>query len=263
MTTQTTELPQVGIPVTAFPPVLPQIVITESDEPPFAVDCLELRYWSIIPRVGEWASWADYSLPDWKLTEAKEVRTLRPAKVHNVQGVEIKVRTWKSEGGWQPDGTMHALLTERTARWLAVNLVYEEESQVETFLDEHFDWNWGETDRFLEDQGAVGREPDGSLRVRDRDAVARGTGAGVFTIDIGGKQIICLRVFEGDLENEIDTLVESYLTRQGRTVLVRRYKRPSFVQKAMFEVTLDETMQIVADGKTFVHWYDTITNFAL
>lgn len=263
MDTQTTDTISVAVPVTAFPPFLPEIVITEMEEMPFAVDCLELRYWPIIPRVGEWASWADYSLPGWKLTEAVEARVLRPATVHNVEGVQIEVRPWKPEEGWQPSGTAYGRLTNESAQWLAVSLVHEGVSRVETLLDESFEWNWGKDERALEDRGDVHREPDGSLRLRDPDAIAEATGAGLCAVKIGAKRFTCLRVFECNMADEVDTLVESYWTREGRMVLVRRYKRPSFIQTAEFAVTLDETDPLVVDGLTFLHWYDTTTSFAL
>lgn len=263
MNIQTPDTPTVAVPVTEFPPVLPEIVITESDEPPFAVDCPELLYWSVIPRLGEWASWADYDLPGWTLAEAGEARVLRPARVHNVEGVEIEMRFWKPEEGWLPTGTVHGRLTEEGAQWLAVNLVHKGEAQVETFLDEVFDLNWRRGNHPLEDRGAVESVPDGSLRLRDRAAVVNGVGAGLFTVEIGAKRFTCLRVLECDIANEVDTLVACYLTREGRTVLVRRYKRPSFVQTAEFPVILDETDPLVVDGLTFLHWYDTITNLAL
>ena len=263
MTTQTTDLPQIAVPATAFPSILPRIIITESDETPFAVDCRELRQWSIIPLVGQWASWADYDLPGWKLTEAVEACVLHPTTVHDVEGVQIEVHGWKPEKGWKPSSMIYGRLTDEKAQFLAVSLAHENAAQMETFLDKGFEASWGEMDRALADRGDVRCEPDGSFRVRNRDAIANGAGAGLCTVDIGGKQRVCLRVLECDLANEIDTLVESFLTHEGRTVLVRRYKRPIFVQKAMFEVILDETEQIVVDGITFLHWYDTITNFAL
>ena len=261
MSTQTTDA--LPVPVKAFPLVRPDILITPLDTPPFAVDCQELRYWSIIPRVGEWASWADYELPGWKLSEAVEARALRPATVHDVEGVQIEFRGWKPEKGWMPPGTVHGRLTEEGGEWLAVSLVHGEESQVTTFLDDTFDLNWGGVKRALEDQGKVESAPDGSLRLLDRAALLNGTGAGLFTMNIGPKSLTCLRVIECDIEDEVDTLVVSYFTREGRMALVQRYKRPSFVQAAMFPVALDEADQLVVDGLTFLHWYDTVTNQAL
>ncbi len=261
MDTQTTET--IPVPVTAFPLIRPEIVITALDAPPFAVDCLELRYWSIIPRVGEWASWADYELPGWKLSEAVEARALRPATVHDAEGVQIEFRPWEPEEGWMPPGTVHGRLTEAGGEWLAVSLVHEGKSQVTTFLDENFDANWGGVKRAMADGGMVESAPDGSLHLRDRAALLNGTGAGLFTLDIGAKRLTCLRAVECDIEDETDTLVISYFTREGRMALVQRYKRPGFVQTAEFPVILDETDQVVVDGLTFLHWYDTVTNIAL
>ena len=263
METQTPETISGIVPVTAFPPRRPEIVITESNEPPFAVDCLELRYWPVIPRVGEEASWADYGLPDWTLTEAVEARALRPARVHDVEGVEIEFRAWGPEKGWLPTGTAHGRLTEEGSQWLAVNLVREGASQVETFLDEHFDVNWGGGGRMLEDQGIVQSDTGGSLRLKDRAALLNGAGAGLFTVNVGAKRLTCLRVLECDVTDDIDTLVMSYWTREGRMALARRYKRPNFVQTARFPVILEEAAPLLVDDLTFLHWYDTITSFAL
>lgn len=56
MSTQTSDTPPAAAQAPAFPLVRPEITITKINEPPFAVDCLELRYWVIIPRLGARAS---------------------------------------------------------------------------------------------------------------------------------------------------------------------------------------------------------------
>jgi len=263
MTTQTAETVSIAVPVAAFPLVRPQIVLTALSGTPFAVDCLELRYWCIIPRVGETGSWGDYELPGWELSEAVEARALRPARVHDEEGVQIEACAWKPQKGWQPTGTVYGRLTEEGGQWLAVSLVHEGEMRMETSMDDNFEANWGGVSRALEDKGAVESAPDGSLHLRDRAALLNGAGAGLFTVGIGAKRLPCLRVIECDIEDEVNTLVISYWTREGRMVLVQRYKRPSFVQAAEFPVTLDEGDRLVVDGLTYLHWYDTLTSFAL
>ena len=263
MTTPSTETLPVAVPVTAYPLVRPEIVLAALDEPPFAVDCLELRYWCIIPRVGETGSWGDYELPGWKLSEAVEARALRPARVHDEECVQIEARAWKPRAGWQPTGTVYGRLTEEGGQWLAVSLVYEGKMSVETSLDDNFEANWGGVSRTLDDRGAVETAPDGSLRLRDRAALLNGSGAGLFTVGIGAKSLPCLRVIECDIEDEVDTFVVSYWTREGRMVLVQRYKRPSFLQTAEFPVILDEGDHLIVDGLTYLHWYDTVTSFGL
>lgn len=249
--------------VAAFPSARPDIHITPSDAPPFAVDCAELRCWSIVPRVGEEASWGNYNAPDWKLSEVTQLRAVRPATVHDIAGVEIEVRPWKPATGWQPAGTIYGRLTDDKAQFLAVHLTHDGVVQMQTLLDKNFDWDWGELNRALADDGQVERASDGSLTLRDPGAAAHGTGAGVFSVDVGGQNFICLRLIEGDLANETDTLLESYLTREGRTVLVRRFCRPRFVEIAQFEVILDEAEPLIVNGITFLHWYDTLTHLIL
>lgn len=249
--------------VAAFPATRPNIQITPSDTPSFAINCPELRYWGIVPQIGEETSWADYYPPDWKLSEAMSIRAIRAATVHDIEGVMMEARPWKPATGWQPTGTLYGRLTETDAQWLAVHLIHSGAVQMQTFLDKNFDWDWGESRRALADEGHVSRAADGSLKVQNRDAVAHGTGAGLFSVAVGSRRFTCLRVIECDLADDADNLVESYLTREGRTVLVRRFCRPRFVEIAQFEVILDEAEPLVVDGITFLHWYDTLTGFTL
>lgn len=253
-----------------FPATRPEIRISELDEPPFAVDCQELRSWSIIPRVGERASFADYFLPGWELREVSTLRGLRVGKVHGVDGVEIEARVWKPGWGWQRPGTVFARLTDDRAEYLAVHLPHEEFTQVETFLDGSFAWNWGTVERAIHDTGLVRRGPDGALTLSGPAPRPRGLGIGfgVARLEIAGRAFTCLRVLEvpedADLAaSDDDCLTESYLTREGRTVLVRHFCRPRFPARAEFPVVLDESDRLVLNGVTFVHWYDTLTAVAL
>ena len=255
---------------TNFPSVRPEIRITELDEPPFAVDCQELRAWPIIPRVGEQASSADYFLPHWELGEAASMQALRPGKVHNVEGVEIEVRLWKPETGWQRPGTIYARLTDDKAEYLAVHLPHEGQTQIETFLDSSFAWNWGTLDRAISDRGLVRRAPDGSVELSESTPHARdtGTGFGVVRLEVAGRRFTCLRVLDVDENSALaksDTacVTESYLTRQGRTVLVRRFCRPRFAEVAQFPVILDESDRLIINGVAFAHWYDTLMGIAV
>ncbi|HZO91625.1 MAG TPA: RNA polymerase sigma factor [Chthonomonadaceae bacterium] len=246
----------------AFPAQRPQITITPSEEAPFPVDCPELRWWSIIPRVGERASWAEYEPPHWNLMEVTEMQVVRPAKVHDVEGVEIEIRPWKAEAGWQPPWTMVGRLTEQKAQYLATIRQHEGTTLVFTFLDADFDWDWGEMDRVLEDRGRFLQEADGSLRLVGSAANGETGGAGVFSVAVDDKQFTCLRVLEvgSPVQEKTARLIESYLTREGRTVLTRHYCHPDFAQVARFPVVVDPTERRVVEGAPFAHWYDTLTD---
>jgi len=85
-----------------FPLRRPEIVIAEVNAEAFSVDCSELRWWCIIPKVGEHALFANYEPPDWKLTEVEEMHAVRLARVHDAEGIEIDINTWKPKTGWIP-----------------------------------------------------------------------------------------------------------------------------------------------------------------
>ena len=165
----------------AFPAQSPPIRIAASNVPLFSVDCPELRWWSIIPRLGEQASFAYYDASDGSFTEAVEMQAIRPARVHDVAGVEIEVRPWKREGGWQSAWTMVGRLTDRTAQYLATLQPCEGATTLRTFLDANFDWDWGEMDRTLEDRGDYVQLADGSL-TRTRSLEGKSSGAGLFRV---------------------------------------------------------------------------------
>lgn len=248
-----------------FPAQRPQIVISPSIEPLFAVNCPELRWWSIIPRSGEIASWAAYNPPDWSLAERAELQVIRPAQVHDVEGVEIEVRQWKAKEGWEPTWTMYGRLTDQKAQYLATTTLYNGSTLLHSFLDEVFNLDWGEMDRVVEDQGRIREGANGSFKQLDTSLGSKIYGCGIFSVHIGGNQFTCLRVleFEDDVNAKGAVLTESYITREGRTVLTRHHCRPDFVDVAEFEVIVEPSEQLLIDGATFVHWYDTLTNLAL
>ena len=268
----------------AFPLIRPQIKITELNEPPFAVDCQELRAWPIIPRIGEQGASADYMLTkadlmQFKLDEVTTLQALRTANIHGVGGVEIEVHSWKPDAGWQRPGTIHGRLTDENAEFLAVHLPEFPDNiatQIETFLDSTFIWNWGNVKRKIADLRLLHRASDGSVLVSETllpqpgaesdPELGAGVGFGVVRLEIGGKAFTCLRVFDlplGELAATDDYLTESYLTREGRTVLVRRYCRPETAEIAQFPKVLDESERVTLNGVALVHWYDTLTELAL
>jgi hypothetical protein len=71
---------------------------------------------------------------------------------------------------------------------------------------------------------------------------------------------------EGPLAALDAPITESYVTETGRTVMVRHFCRQ---EMAMYDdaenaesIVVDNDLQIVIDGVTFVHWYDSISNLA-
>ena len=97
--------------------------------------------------------------------------------------------------------------------------------------------------------------------------------SGVFEVHVDERSFTCLRVFDTDLAaTETDTLIEAYITREGRSLLHRRYngnrwgKRDAPPQNWGTELTwmedLPHARRLVIDGVTYVHWYDCMTDVA-
>jgi len=255
-----------------FPAKRPEIVITPSRAKPFAVDCRELRWWSGRPIVGDRTLWAIYEGPDWPLDEVTEMLALRPARVNDVKGVEIQVNDWSAERGWETDWRrMFGRLTETSVQWLATWQVREDESVLDTFLEEGFEQDWGgEEPRKLEDRGRYVLRKNGTYATRAALRKRPGAiGAGVFRVRIGRRSFTCLRVLDpcGPLD-EKGMLLEVYLTRSGRTVLSRRYNGRLW-QEGLLRCRgqtwddMGEQQHIVIDGCLFVHWYDCLTSTSL
>ena len=255
-----------------FPLRRPEVIITQINTELFSVDCPELRNWFIAPKIGEHSLYANYYPMDWKLTEVYELEVVRESRVHDTEGVEIDIHTWKSQSGWnQPTWQLHGRLTETTAEYLAVSEFCDGKRHFETYLDKDFDFHWGRISRKLEDQGRFELQADGSLKQLHSVDNVEASGAGVFSVAVGERHFTCLRIIELDAPvakiGRDDLIGEAYVTEEGRTVLIRLFGHPEKTmyndQRVRERVVLDKDVQIVIDGVTFVHWYDSLSNLAL
>ena len=164
-------------------------------------------------------------------------------------------------------------LTEDSVEFVAVEAEGPDSTRaLTTFLDEGFDDNWGPAlPRSLEDRGYLRQLADGSFSsTPDRSPIVA---AGVFEVHIGERSSTCLRVFDADPgATEADNLIEAYVTKEGRTLMHRRYngnrwgKRDAPPHNQGTELTwiedLPRARRIVLDGVTYVHWYDCLTDVA-
>jgi RNA polymerase sigma-70 factor (ECF subfamily) len=244
-----------------FPERRPELHITPDSGELFAVNCLELRWWSIVPEVGNVAMWAHYDPPNGRLTEVAEMRVVRPAQIHKIDCVEVEVSKWEPGNGWGPYGlTIYGRLTEDKAQYLAVAYDQGDSVSLSTFLDEGFDWNWGEMDRRIEDRGRFVTNPDGSFTQAHSQGEVNADGAGVFQVRVGERTFRCLRVFgvEGPVDDPSTAVTESYVTEAGRTVWIRHY-----APEGRDNIVTDADTSLVIDGQRFLHWYDTMTDAAL
>lgn len=253
-----------------FPNQRPKITITPSEESPFEVDWRELAWWFAVPEVGDHTLWAVYDPPDWRLDSYCDMKTLRPAVVHGIEGVEIdavdrEIGEVEQINPW----TFYARLTENRVQYLAVLSVQNGKRVVHTLLDEKFDLDWGESQRFVRHTGRFVERTDGSYKQCPDNLIPGDTveGMGVYEVNVGSRSFTCLRVLDVEHTfNENKVLMEGYLTREGRTVLCRRYNGRLWQGGCKGKLPWDEEFpthnRIVIDGATFVHWYDCLSHFA-
>lgn len=266
-----------GTKTQPFPLHRPEIVIAQINTEPFSVDCPELRCWFIVPKIGERSLYANYDPMDWKLTEVYELQVVRQSRVHDMDGVEIDVHLWISQTGWMPSTwQMYGRLAEERVEYLAVSQLSDGKRILYTFLDKDFDFDWGGMPRRLEDKGRFVKQADGSLKqvhsVENMEAsdTMETIAAGVFSVTVGESNFTCLRIVEFATpvtETRHDTsIAESYVTEDGRTVLVRHFchpERPMYNDQENWDkVVVNKDVQIVIDGVTFVQYYDSLSNLA-
>ena len=255
-----------------FPIHRPEVVITQINTEPFPVDCPELRCWFIVPKIDERSLYANYEPMDWKLTEVHDLQVVRQSRVHDIDGVEIDANTWNPKTGWLPSTwQMHGRLTAETVEYLAVSDIDDGKKYLYTYLDKDFDFDWGRMPRKVEDRGRFEFQADGSIKQVHSVDNMEACGAGVYSVTVGEKHFTCLRIFELVVPvtklGRNASIAESYVTEEGRTVLVRHYcheERPMLNNQGdRVKVVVDKDEQVVIDSVTFVHCYDSLSNLAI
>ena len=271
-----------------FPEYRPEISVTKSSGEPFDIDLRELAWWFIVPEIGDHVRWSDYEPTRdgtaWKLTNAKDMSARRRAIIHGKECVEIEIseqRYGDREGllplNYDPE-KLHrhtrvwGRLAETEVQWLAVeSMKHDGTRELLTCLDEDFGWDFGSSCRHIEDTRNLAEQPDGVF-ARKADAPAVFS-HGLFTVSIGEQAFECMRVFEIEEDaSEREVMIMAYITREGRTLLFRRYngnqwgKRETPPHNQGFEMTWEEDLphadRLVIDGVKYVHNYDSLTDVA-
>ena len=256
-----TRVPKDQKPGHSFPRQRPEITVRELDGAPFAVECPELRWWLLVPRLGEEAIQATYKAPDWGLEAVARMRVVGPAAVEGLEGVEVEVEEWDGEvKGWGPAGwSMCARENGEEIQYLAV-IGQRDGISINTYLSQSFTGAWGCVKRRIEDTGRYVRQQDGSLKQAHSADNLEASGAGMYEVRIGENVFTCLRVLqlEGPVTEEDAPIDEAYITAEGRTVLIRDYARDCFE-----DIDLDRSHALVIDGQTGYHWTDRVTGAGL
>ena len=253
-----------------FPDVLPEYKIEAVDTTVFPVVFEELPNWFIIPKVGQEVRWADYDLPNRKITEKVYSKVISPANIHGVEGVEI-VTEFENLGGEYADSSTHiyyAQLSGSHCRWLGANYVDRNGvRRIYTFLDgEDFisEWGYGE-----DNCGSETHLAPAGIITRDGEVVSV-TGEKHITDVVGRYKVY----FNGKVYDTICTmekfddgaLTEQYIDQNGRTVLWRRFNKNNWAYGRygkLWSEMLPESERLTVNGETYVHWSDCISDYVL
>lgn len=258
-----------------LPDIMPEYKITPTEKIPFDVIFEELPNWFIVPKLGEEANWACYDMPGRNISEKVHSKVTNGIVIHGVQGVEIATTSEFIENGKNSvsdDAAEHiyyAQLTDTHCRWLGESYIDRDGNRrILTFLDgdEFIDqWGFGENNCGNETQisakGDVTRNGNAVTAANKKyllDIVGR------YNVEIGGRSFDTVCVME---IWEYGAATEQYLDKNGKTVLWRRFNRDDWTwerygNKKWSEI-LPENERITINGNTYVHWYDSISDYVL
>jgi len=232
---------------TTFPKTLPEIKITPSRLPAFAVDCLEVG-WFFRVKEDEACEWAEYDLPgingrgESELTNRHSIRYAGKTIIHGVAGLAFDAVTHYLPNKETTKRWFAMQRTDTHVRWIAESHDEDGAKKISTFLDDDFLQNWGEG---YKNVGDPIHRPAESLDGR-------------FTVKIGEKSHDCVRLRRA----EPDFYIDRYINTEGRTVLTQHYRTREELVRRGYEV--DNCADSVEyQGRECLHWYDCIPDFVL
>ena len=256
-----------------FPATRPAIAITESDNKITQLDLPELQWWPIIPSPGNRSMQATYEADTLEMSAVTEMVVTGPARVHDLDCVEIAVQERAIREDWDVPGRPHLFYArprrggdEMALRGATVRR-QESAADVSGRVVRGRLGPGRESARSC-DNGRYQRQPDGAYRTTD----GQGIGAGTYDVTIGEKTFHCLRVWDtaGSPPSEHAELSEAYIEPGGRVVLFREYwGRHMGKGDTDWAVKYPNNVKIAIDGCVYVHCdctgraHDIITNTAL
>ena len=253
-----------------MPARMPEYTITPSMEEPFPVKWEELMGWFLVPKPGEKLSWGMYDMPSRACLWVFDMQVTGKARVHGIDGVEL---TAQETSCTKPREIIHrtfvAQLTDTHCRYLATTWNDGDVKKYITFLDEdEFMPNWG----FGENN--CGNEVNlcvkGDIRRNGMDVVTKDK---PFLLDVVGRYTVTIgeKTYDTVCVMDVDTYMggvasEQFLDRNGRTILWRRFNRDDWAMERyhkLWSEQLPQNDRITVNGKTYVHWYDCVTDYIL
>ena len=258
-----------------MPEFMPEYRIIPNGKEPSEVKWEELMGWFIVPKQGEKLCWAMYDFPERKRGEDVELEVGGAAEIHGIEGVIVKSKEHEAMPCNRIDETDYAertfvaQLTDTHCRFLAESHSENGVTKLHTFLDaDEFlpSWGFGENncgnETHITAKGDIVRNGD-EITARDKPFLLDVVGS--YTVEIGGKRYDTICVVDIETYDE-GVMSEQYLDRHGRTVLWRRFNSDNWALKRgdkPWTERLKGNETVKVNGKTYVHWYDCLTDYVL
>lgn len=245
-----------------LPKTRPSISIKPSKGVSFEVNLREEPWYFSVLATGEKNQWAIYDPPDWNRTYVYTMQVIGRAVVHGEEALETQVDEYE-KGIWKLNCARHyTQLGDQFIKFLAVISFQSRIPHIDTFLDEQFYENWGhKVPRIWKLDGRFQVVDENHLVTSDAEKVA---GVGYYDVTIGKRSFPCLRVLDTEWTTGIEgTLIEAYISREGRTVLLRRYNGEGWKPTTNWLKQAENNHRLSLDGVEYVHWYDCISDYTL
>jgi RNA polymerase sigma-70 factor (ECF subfamily) len=245
-----------------LPETRPTISIKPSKGVSFEVNLREEPWFFSVLETGEKNQWAIYDPPDWKRTYVYNMQVIGKAVVHGEEALETQVDECEN-GIWRLNCARHyTQLGDQFIKFLAVISFQSRIPHIDTFLDEQFFEKWGDKmPRTWKLEGRFQVVDETHLITCDKEKTA---GVGYYDVTIGKRSFPCLRVLDTEWTSGIEgTLVEAYLTVEGRAVLVRRYNGKGWKTTSNWLKQVENNNRLNLDGVDYIHWYDCISAYDL
>ena len=256
--------------VKKMPEYLPYYKIEKSNGDIFDVKWEELMGWFLVPKIGEKLCWGMYDQPSRRCDRIFEMAVVGKAMVHGIKGVEITAKeTPCTKGEKAVERAFVAQLTDTHCRYLASMRYDGDVKNYITYLDgKEFSDNWG----FGEDNcgNEVNLKRKGDITRRENCVEASDKEflldvVGRYLVTIGGKSYDTVCVMDIETYNG-GVASEQFIDKEGRTVLWRRFNRDDWKfdkYGKLWHEMLPENERLSINGKTYVHWYDCVTDHIL
>lgn len=253
-----------------MPEHIPAYIIEPAAAEPFSVKWEELMGWFLVPKLGEKLTWGMYDSPSGQCDRVFDMAVTGRAKVHGIEGVELTAREASTTDRTDViQRTFVAQLTDTHCRYLATIRNDAGVRHYITFLDgDEFIPNWGFGENNCGNETNLA--PKGDIR---REGAVVTTADKPFLLDIVGRYNVTVggRTYDTVCVMDVEAyncgvVSEQFLDKNGRTVLWRRFNRDDWAidrYGKRWSDQLPENERLTVNGKTYVHWYDCVTDYVL